>query len=369
MKSPSLPNSPQRIVYLLGAGATQADISLKDDTLSILMQDIREGIIEKIKRRRIKILKKVKNELLKEDLDVEHLITLYESTGIYEHDVIAKNLKKLFRNEIQEKIRKLGRYYKPQLLSALIDMHEISGLNETLQGIITLNYEELLEKAMQTVKGGVNYKININNRHRFLKLGEKLTPLLKLHGSFNWKNEFPIALVDERKIKEAEDVLWIPPGVEKKRERYPFCILWGLAREILDCDILRIIGCSLSRNDWQLISLLYTTQQLTTQQKEYKIELIDYAGKGITIRKNYTYLNFRIITEIKEVSDYLVKSFSATPKGEEKLSAALEELLNNQKTNIFDIWLKAKGEDLKNRDVPITTEKRIFENYINEVTK
>ncbi len=359
--------APQKVVYLLGAGATQAEVNLKDNTILILMDNIREGILKKIVKNKIKGLSEVKNELAREGTDVEHLITLYESTGIYKHDVISKKLKELFMQEIQEKIKKLGSDYTPRLLPALIDMYEISALDEELLGIITLNYEDLLERAMQRVKGSVDYSIKIENNHSYFKIVRQTAPLLKLHGSFNWKNEFPVALVDEYKIKHPEDVLWIPPGVEKKREKYPFNILWGRAREILDCDILRIIGCSLSRNDWQLISLLYITQQLTTNKKEYIIELIDYSDVGREISQNYPYLSFRIISDIIEVRNYLIKSFATAPKGEDKLSLAIEELLTNRRNNVFDIWLKAKGSDLKEQNRDITTPTKIFENYINEV--
>jgi len=363
-------HSSKKIVYLLGAGATQAEVSLKDDTIRILMRDIRDGILKKIDRDNIVELKEVKNELANEFTDVEHLITLYESTGMPEHEVIAKKLKELFWKEIQERIKKLGDKYQPKLLTALIDIHEILGLNEKLAGLITLNYEDLLEKAVQTVKESIDYSIKINNAHSYIKLGPsaiQTPPVLKLHGSFNWKNEFPITLIDEYKITKPEDVLWIPPGVEKKREKYPFNILWGRAREILDCDVLRVIGCSLSRNDWQLVSLLYTTQQLASHKKEYAIELIDYVDVSKEIRENYSYLSFRIISDIKEVRNFLIKSFS-TEYGEDKLSIAIEELLNNPKTNIFDTWLRAKGEDLKSRDIPLTTPTMIFENYFNEVS-
>lgn len=355
-----------KIVYLLGAGATQADIELKDDTIRILMRNIREGIVKEIDRQKIQSLAKVKNELLKEELDVEHLITLYESTGISEHKRIAKDLKLLFIEEIQKGLRKLGAGYQPRLLSALIDMHEIEGLGELLQGIITLNYESLLETAMQLVKGGVNYQISIKNHHPFFDLKTDLVPVLKLHGSFNWKNDFPIELLS-RRVTSPEEVIWIPPGVEKNRDIYPFNILWGRAREILDCDILRMIGCSLSRNDWQLISLLYTTQQLATQQKQYIIELIDYADVGDGLRKLYPYLNFRTIIEIKEVNEFIKGSFFPRHKREEDYVPAIHDLLSNKKTNIFDLWLKAKGENIKKQDIPIATSKRYFSNYVNEV--
>ncbi|MCJ7546511.1 MAG: SIR2 family protein [Deltaproteobacteria bacterium] len=361
--------TPRKIVYLLGAGATQADIDLKDDTIRILMQNIREGIVKEIDRRKIRSLAKVKNELVGEGRDVEHLITLYESTGIPEHESIARDLKLLFIEEIQKRINKLGINYKPRLLSALIDMHEIVGLGEVLQGVITLNYEDLLENAMQMVMGGVNYVISIKKRRNSLNLKPDSKPILKLHGSFNWKNDFPITLLDKKKIKTPEDVLWIPPGVEKKRERYPFNILWGRARELLDCDILRIIGCSLSRNDWQLISLLYTTQQLPAQQKEYIIELIDYAEVGDNLKNSYTYLSCRTIIEIKEVNEYIKNTFFPKHKREDDFTLAKSELLNNRKTNVFDLWLKAKGDDIKRRDIQIDTRTGIFADYINEVAR
>jgi hypothetical protein len=254
----------------------------------------------------------------------------------------------------------------PRLLAALLDMHQVEDLNETLLGVITLNYEDFLDRAMQQVKGGVDYSIKINNSHSYLKSQNAAAPLLKLHGSFNWKNEFPITLANDDKIT-SEDVLWIPPGVEKKQDRYPFNILWGRARELLECDILRIIGCSLSRNDWQLISLLHTTQQLTSHKKQYIIELIDYHDVGVEIRASYSYLSFRLISEIKEVSDFLIKSYSLTPKKGAPLSVAIQEVLKNRKTNIFETWLKAKGENLKNRNIATATQQKYFEDFINEV--
>jgi hypothetical protein len=367
MKNKQKVNQRKRIVYLFGAGATHGEIKLHDETINILMPNIREGMLEKIDKRKIKNLSEVKNELSNEKTDVEHLITLYESTGIRKHDIIAKKLKQLFREEIQEKIMKLGDNFVPKLLSALIDMHEIAGLDEKLIGILTLNYEDLVEKAVQEVKGEIDYSIRMKEKHSNLTLGNVSYPILKLHGSFNWKNEFPITLTDDKKIGP-DDVLWIPPGVEKKKERYPFSIIWGRAKEILDCDILRIIGCSLSRNDWQLISLLYTTQRLNINKKEYIIELINYSNQGGMIKDNYPYLRFRIISEIKEIREYLIKSYSLKDKEERKSSKALNDLLDssNQKINIFDTWLKAKGESLKNQSIPITTTIGLFEAYINE---
>ena len=355
----------KKVVYLFGTGATQAEMSLQGKAMRILMRDITYGILRKIETKKIKRLADLKNELAADHADIEHLITLYESTGIYKHEVIAKGLKRLFKEEIQERTRDMI----PRLLTALIDMHKITGLNEKLQGILTLNYEDILERAIQKVEGAVDYSIEMNYRHSSLKGSRTGYPLLKLHGSFNWKNDLPITLTDEDKIRRLEDALWIPPGLEKRRERYPFSIIWGRAREVLDCDVLRVIGCSLSRNDWHLVSLLYTTQRLNVHKKEYDIELIDYLDEGKRIKDDYPYLRFRLISEIKEVRTYLLNSFSLHSISQKQLSEEINRLLGAKQNNILDIWLRAKGEDLKAQTPPIsmTTETNIFANYMNEV--
>ena len=97
-------------------------------------------------------------------------------------------------------------------------------------------------------------------------------PILKLHGSFNWKKDYPVIVTNQDNLKE-RDVFWIPPGLDKKREQYPFNLLWARAKEILKCDILRIIGCSLNRNDMQLISLVFGMQKINSSRK-FKIEII-----------------------------------------------------------------------------------------------
>ena len=44
-------------------------------------------------------------------------------------------------------------------------------------------------------------------------------------------------------------------------------LIWDKARELLDCDVLRIIGSSLSMNDWELVSLVHTTQKLRKSKR------------------------------------------------------------------------------------------------------
>jgi len=357
-----------RVAYLFGTGATQAEVAYGNKNVGLLMRDIKDGIRTKIKASNAltKRFKKVMNDLIDDKSDVEQLITLYEASGTREHKRLANELKIIFRQEIQERVQKLGLDFFPTLYASLIDMHEIVALKESIVGILTINYESLLETGVMAVKDGVDYSIVMTNEHTTLKTCYKnVFPLLKMHGSFNWKNAFPIVLKDDGKIRDADDTLWIPPGAEKKHDRYPFDILWGRAMEVLECDILRVIGCSLNRNDWQLISLLHRTQKTRMDRRQYEIELIDYADTCRSVQNNYNYLQFRLISQIFEVRESVIGSLGRSFRNKEKESKAIEQFLENKHLNMFDFWLHAKGEYLNNSGISIRTAKKIFENYMD----
>jgi len=330
------------------------------------MSDIVDGMAQKISINNITALKEVSNLLSIPDIDVEHLITLYEASGTKKHNKVAKDLKKLFREEIEEKIDQLGDDFFPKLLASLLDMHTIVQFQEELIAIITLNYEDLLEQAMQHINGGINYSIRTVNKNKDYSISNNNIPIVKLHGSFNWKSEFPISV--QKRIKKEEDVLWIPPGVVKKRENYPFNMLWSIARELLDCDILRIVGCSLSRNDWELIALLFTTQRLRTDKKEYSIELIDYPTKCDVIKSDYRYLTMNSILDILEMRSYFINEHFPQHRNKEVIPAEVfDELrasITPDRENIFLLWLRAKGEYLEAKGVDISTNNNYFRTFI-----
>lgn len=355
-----------KVVYLFGAGASQGELSHTGAPIRILMQDIVDGITKRIESDHIESLYDVNNELTIEGIDVEHLMTLYESSGTRKHSEIARELKKLFREEIQGRIGLLGGSFSPTLFASLIELHLIQGFNEELVAILTINYEDLIERAMQCVKNGINYSIKVINKHTSYLVKETSIPILKLHGSFNWKNEYPIALVND--IEREEDVLWIPPGVVKRREDYPFSLIWGRAKELLECDILRIIGCSLSRNDWELVSLLYASQKLRTDGKSYKIELIDPPAKCDKIKEDYKYLNIDTILDIHVVRDYLIREYFPRHAGKpvtEEILNELKQSITSDKYNIFEIWLRAMGEKLRDEGVSLAIGGvNHFENFV-----
>ncbi len=353
----------KKVLYLIGAGATHSEVSLYDSNIKLLTKDIAEGIKNKITQKKLTGLADVVNDLTGENIDIEQLITLYETSGYSKNKSIAKNLRSAFVNEIQERLAKLPKDYKPLLLRALIDMYDVKSLNEELHGFLTLNYDSLIEVALQNVNGMINLFLLIDYKNTNFKNRSDGIPIIKLHGSFDWKNLFPICLINES--DHHDDILWIPPGVVKRREEYPFSMLWGKAKELLQCDILRVIGCSLNRNDWELVSLLQTTQRFQSKHKRFTIELIDYDEEGQKKKKDYPYLNLKTVFEIEGFKKHLLKDISLSVSEEVGKSKAIEEYVNNKNNiNIFERWLRWRGEELKEHRKDITTSKNIFKNFI-----
>ena len=117
------------------------------------------------------------------------------------------------------------------------------------KGIITTNYDDYIEEAIEALgKYSVDFGVNVEPSSK----QDDCLRVLKLHGSFGWQDRLPITRANNN-----ESTLWIPPGINKAKQAYPFNMLWGLAREMLSCEVLRVIGCRLAANDWDLISLLF----------------------------------------------------------------------------------------------------------------
>ncbi|MCJ7645610.1 SIR2 family protein [bacterium] len=360
-----------KVAYLFGAGASEGALKYSGAPHSILMKNIGLDIALKIEEKEGKSeLDDVRNDLVS-GADIEQLITLYEAAGTRRHSDVAKELKGIFREELQKRIKELGDSFFPKLIASLVDMHSIPDLGEELVLILTTNYEDLIEKAIQTINGGINYSLSAIFKDDIYCLNEKCVPVLKLHGSFNWKNEYPIVI--QNNLEKDEDTIWIPPGIVKRRDLYPFNIIWGKAKELLEVDILRIIGSSLSRNDWELISLIYSTQKLRTDGKApYTIEVIDYYDVAEDIKKRYPYLNIKTIWEVDEVQRYitniLLPDFIDVGKApEEKIEGVVKDYYSaDSSKNIFSFWLKAKGDRLSGDNISLETQNNYFKNFILE---
>ncbi|GBE18642.1 hypothetical protein BMS3Abin16_01247 [archaeon BMS3Abin16] len=283
-----------KIVYLLGTGATNAEKHLEckikntgiDEDGKLQAELSSNGVSGRV------IDKLVEGDLLdnyginsdnihtpwsKKDFDIEFLISILESLKTELGERHSRTLRQYYRNDIIDNIHVTGETITPRLLTSLIEWHNLDGCNEELIGFITLNYDSILETAFTMKHEKFNYGIEDIQVDASLDFEhEKGNPyLLKLHGSFDWFRDTDVT--NKLLVKStgpSESMQWIPPQLFKKHNKPPFNILYKKAQDILnECDILRVIGCSLSANDFNLISLLFKTQ-MKRGRRNYKIEPI-----------------------------------------------------------------------------------------------
>jgi hypothetical protein len=146
-------------------------------------------------------------------------------------------------------------------------------------------------------------------------------PLLKLHGSFNWKDQYI--------LRKKRTIEIIPLGSSKSYLHAPYGFIWNRALDVLAaCDSLRVIGCSLSPNDVHLIDLLFKAH--LERLEPFEIEIIDWDKVGQRVKENYGF--FPLIKTLSELKDPLIPD-SAPP-------------------NPFRTWLKYKTNHIF-RDDPL----------------
>lgn len=342
-------NSPKRVVYLLGAGATQAEVDYQGgEPVNLLMKNSKSvsGVSSRIieKAREGGMLTDVLKESEEEEvyIDIEKLISLLSNTGIESYKRDADTLRTFYREDILENIVKTGALEKPDLAIGLLEMHNSKPFGEETEkliGIISLNHDNLFQIASQKVYGCIN--LGFEFKSSTLSAGDqpKAPLLIQLHGSFNWLNRLPIEIVELRgSNRNDQDVLWIPPTILKEAKDYPFNKLMGLAYEILarECDILRVIGCSLSQNDWNIISLLFNaqySQRLHNEGECFRIELIMDQKTGKKIMQECSCLK-----KIVSIKDFSEGSFEEYEHYEETNPPRGTEF-----NNPFKYWLKEKA--------------------------
>jgi len=330
----------KRVVYLFGAGATQAELDYKGIQSNQLISEVTKRVIEKIKDdEKLKVL--LRDFTTTDRIqNIEHIISMLESIGIRKYTDIAENLRTLFKQDIENCTMIDGKTIDPFLTKALLELQEARKMHEleNLNGIITTNYDSLLDRAFNDIYKKVNYGF----RHKStVYSGEDNSNkfLVKLHGSFNWKFGMPIeVLSDLESVKEPKETIWIPPGIDKKAEIYPFNIIWGKAYDILDCDILRVVGSSLSPNDWGLLSLIFKSQI----NRDYSVEIINQHHTGEHIRKNYGFIkNVKSFGNLDNCGSIL-----------SRISGEVEDTFRLE--NPLKFWIKENGYDLsKKYDISI----------------
>ncbi|HEY5536079.1 MAG TPA: hypothetical protein VIL99_14230 [Ignavibacteria bacterium] len=351
--------SKKKVVYLFGAGATQAVLKSNNPLDGLLIKDIQEQIKKKYTSKDLD--GKIWNELISINSDIEHLITVLETQH---KNTASEKIRKYYRESIIEIAEPISKSLSEKnLYSVLIDYYNISKLDEELLCFITLNYEDILERIIKSCFNlEIDYALHSNKK----KSKTDAIKVLKLHGSFNWRNTRPVSII-KMTTKNSYNSLWIPPGVEKRKDNYPFNILWGQATEyLMQCDILRVVGCSLSRNDWGLIPILYTIQKFNDSKMNTEIEIIDYPSTALNIIENYKYMKFCSITDIPEFLEFHKKKLPAASDSE-LIKEIKAKFSDKDKSNPFYEWLDAKIDFLIDKKVDIKTPKNIVYNFYHKI--
>jgi len=328
---------PKQVAYLLGAGATQAEVNyLGAATVNLLMRDsdeLGEGLSTAI-------LNKLgdKGTPFRTDggVDVEKLIRLLSTTGVDSQVNLAEQMRRLYFEEICRRLVRAKIVRNPRVAQALLQMHLDNKFRtevEQLSGIFTTNHDGLLQLAFEEVFGAVDVGFPFVSDDISSAEPHAVPPLLQLHGSFAWKFGVPLQIATLRRgSRYSRSTVWIPPSVLKESKNYPFNKISALAYEILAkrCDVLRIVGSSLTQNDWNILCLIFNAQRHRelVRKGAFLIELIMSPESGEEIQASCSYLKNTL--PINSLSD---GDFSDYEK---------EIPPDSELNNVFAYWLKEK---------------------------
>jgi hypothetical protein len=303
---------PKKIVYLFGAGATHAELQnlepdLIEEKLGLLVTNVSSRVIERVRtdKRYLKDVEMVSGTA--GSLNIELLISLIENSKIHDWEYKTQCLKTLVQEDIETILSK-SRTRRFCLHKALFELHKhtVTKTNEQLTGLISLNYDDVLDQAYKRYYGRPNYCFTLADAP-----SSECIPLLKLHGSFNWKGQ---KIRGRRRTIEI-----IPLGSTKNYLHAPYGFIWARALEVLiECDTLRVIGCSLSQNDAHLIDLLFKAH--LERGRAANIEIISSTVAGEAIKRNYGFV-----------------------RGIKKLTETENSIAEENPKNPFKTWLKHKS--------------------------
>jgi hypothetical protein len=357
-----------RVAYLIGAGATHACAQAANSPYGVLMSDLRTELSETVREiaagyADAPAVQSLANDVITDTCDYEHVITFLDEAVSEPHRRFAADVKKAFEKVLKKRLALIEEEHgaKPtELYAALLDIHELAAAGEDLAGILSLNYDDYLETAATNAHNRtVDFGIRLHD-----VLDHPPVRLLKLHGSFSWAETWPIT------SGGGGVPLWIPPGIQKAKNRYPFNLIWGKAREVLDCDVLRIIGCRLSANDWDLVSLLFSTRLTRFSGKPYTIEVIDAPSRAEQLQTDYPYLSVQSLFEIDGIGQGLIgESLGGAPKALDMLTDSERETLRQvakTERNWLSVWLKLKVQDLFDRHGSVKTESGRLEDLLEQ---
>lgn len=321
---------------MFGAGATQAEATYLGVSQNLLMfdSDLGEGVSSGILKR---MGSDGKPFLADRGVDIEKLISLLSTSGIGDHARLAEVMRRCYFDEICARIGFSSIIDRPRLAMALLEMHRVDTFKretEHLSGIITTNHDGLLQNAFQEVFGEVSIGFPFSSVDLMQAATDRVPPILQLHGSFTWSLRVPLAVARLKKSSSySPETVWVPPAVLKESKHYPFNKLVGLAHELLagHCDLLRIVGASLTQNDWNVLSIIFNAQrqQRPSGVAPFHIELIMPRKACDNVLRDCSYLTN--MTPIGSITDGEFGAFGDDP-----------EQLDPDMKNVFFYWLKEK---------------------------
>lgn len=285
-------------------------------------------------------------------VDIEKLISLLSATGVDSQSKLAERMRLLYFEEIRKRLVAAKIIRRPRLATALLQMHRNDKFRdevEQLTGVFTTNHDGLLQVAFQNVFGAVDVGFPFVSKD-LDSATSALPPLLQLHGSFSWTFSIPPRITTLRRdSKYSVNTMWIPPTVLKESKNYPFNKISAVAYEILcrRCDVLRIIGASLTQNDWNVLTLLFNAQRHRELRRgtPFLIELIVSRATGEKIQATCSYLKKTIPVNYLSDGDFSEYSENDLPA-------------DSELRNVFAYWLKEKiTYHVRRRefgDVPLT---------------
>ncbi len=254
--NPDPPAGPKQIVYLFGAGATHAEADFQGSDINLLMNTSKQFGDGVSKRVLNAIGATAEFSAIDQNVDIEKLVSLLTASGIAKHSDRAAAMRAAYFTDVRDKLNEAGVIADPALAKGLLEMYRIEAFRgeERLIGIITTNHDGLLQVASQEIFGGLDLGFSFSSDDFTDPTNENTPPILQLHGSFAWRFDVPLRASKFTVASEYDpDTVWIPPTILKEAKNYPFNKVTGLAYELLSkqCDVLRVIGASLTQNDGQ----------------------------------------------------------------------------------------------------------------------
>ena len=328
-------DAPSKIVYLFGAGATHAelqnlDVELVKNGRGLLVSHVSKRVLDKARKNRAFQSGMGAISSTSGSLNIELLISLIENSKVYRWESKTRLLKKLVEEDIENILSKSkpNRFY---LHKALLELHrhQVAKAKEELIGLISLNYDNVLDTAFEeSFSRPPRYCFSLEPDAD----ATEVPPLLKLHGSFNWKG---IRIRGQKRNIEI-----IPLGSTKNYIHPPYGCIWNHALEMLiACDKLRVIGCSLSQNDFHLVDLLFKVYLEKEKGSSFEVEIIASEKDGETIRDNYGFFTgLKTLTTIR--SDYDLPEPEAHSETKDNLVA------DPRPPNPFKAWLGYKSRKM-----------------------